>query len=249
MTHRLHRKVQEMVNKHNQQKCIGVLTSGGDAPGMNAAVRAVVRTALQKKGVKVFAVKEGYEGLVKGGGDFIVEADWDYVSGIMHKGGTKIGTTRFEEFKQESGQLKAARNLIKKGIDRLIVIGGDGSLTGANELQKEWPNLLEKLAADDDKEISRKAAEKPGLAVVGLVGSIDNDMSGTDMTIGADTALHRISEAVDAINSTAASHHRIFVVEVMGRKCGYLALMGALISGADWVLIPESPFIGKDWKE
>ena len=240
-----------MINKHNREKCIGVLTSGGDAPGMNAAVRAVVRTALQKKGVKVnvFAIKEGYEGLVKGGDDFIVEADWDYVSGIIHKGGTKIGTTRCEEFKQESGQLKAARNLIEKGIDRLIVIGGDGSITGANELRKEWPGLLEKLAAGENKEISRKAAENPKLAVVGLVGSIDNDMSGTDMTIGADTALHRISEAVDAINSTAASHHRIFVVEVMGRNCGYLALMGALISGADWVLIPENPFIGNDWKE
>jgi 6-phosphofructokinase 1 len=242
-----------MAKKESQTRCIGVLTSGGDAPGMNSAVRAVVRTALQKKGmkVKVFVIKEGYEGLVKGGKDFIVEVNWDYVSGIIHKGGTKIGTTRCEEFKQESGKLKAARNLIKNGIDRLIVIGGDGSITGANELHKEWPNLLEKLAAgtDEDKEISKKAANKPPLAVVGLVGSIDNDMSGTDMTIGADTALHRISEAVDAINSTAASHHRIFVVEVMGRKCGYLALMGALISGADWVLIPEKPTVNEDWKE
>jgi 6-phosphofructokinase 1 len=240
-----------MAEKESQTRCIGVLTSGGDAPGMNAAVRAVVRTALQKKGkkVKVFAIKEGYEGLVKGGDDFIVEANWDYVSGIMHKGGTKIGTTRCEEFKQESGKLKAARNLIKKDINRLIVIGGDGSITGANELYKEWPHLLKKLAASDDKEISRKAARNPQLAVVGLVGSIDNDTSGTEMTIGADTALHRISEAVDAINSTAASHHRIFVVEVMGRKCGYLALMGALISGADWVLIPEKPTVNEGWKE
>ncbi|MCU0288428.1 MAG: 6-phosphofructokinase, partial [Acidobacteria bacterium] len=142
--------------------------------------------------------------------------------------------------------LNAARNLIKKGIDRLIVIGGDGTLTGANEFREEWPNLLQRLAANN--EISQEEADRyPRLALVGLAGSINNDMYDIKMTIGADTALHRISHAVDAINSTASSHQRIFVVETMGRQCGYLALMGSLITGADWVLIPEKPTEG-DWK-
>lgn len=222
------------------------MTSGGDAPGMNAAVRAVVRTAL-KNNIKVFAIKEGYQGLLEGG-DSIVGVDWDYVSGIIDKGGTKIGTTRCEAFRTKEGQLKAARNMITKGIDRLMVIGGDGSLTGASCFRENWPELAAKLLAD--KEITQEQANQhPKLAVVGLVGSIDNDMWGTDMTIGADSALHRISSAVDAINSTAASHNRIFVVEVMGRRCGYLALMGALITGADWVIIPEHLPGGKNWKQ
>lgn len=236
-----------MVTKRKEvlEKCIAVLTSGGDAPGMNAAVRAVVRTALHY-GVKVFAIHEGYQGLVNGG-KFIEEATWDYVGGIIDKGGTKIGTTRSKEFESEAGRLKAARNLILNGIDRLVVIGGDGSLTGANIFYNEWPGLVEKLVRGNS--ISRREADRhPQLAVVGMVGSIDNDMYGTDFTIGADTALHRISEAVDAISSTAASHQRIFVVEVMGRHCGYLALMGALITGADWVFIPESPASNQDWK-
>lgn len=235
-----------MSNKQNQQKCLAVMTSGGDAPGMNAAVRSVVRTAL-KNNIKVFAIKEGYQGLVEGG-DSIIEVDWDYVSGIIDKGGTKIGTTRCESFKKKQGQLKAVRNMISKGIDRLIVIGGDGSLTGASCLQENWPELAAELLTD--KKITREqSSQYPRLAVVGLVGSIDNDMWGTDMTIGADSALHRISSAVDAISSTAASHHRIFVVEVMGRRCGYLALMGALITGADWVIIPEHLPGGKNWKQ
>ena len=231
---------------NDQQKCIGVLTSGGDAPGMNAAVRAVVRTAI-KNNVKVFAVKEGYQGLVEGGNK-IIPADWDYVSAIIDKGGTKIGTSRCEIFTREEGQLKAAKNMIDNGFNRLIVIGGDGSLTGAAQFHNNWPGLVEKLAAEN-KITPEQAETYNRLAIVGLVGSIDNDMNGTDMTIGADSALHRISQAVDSISSTAASHQRIFVVEVMGRRCGYLGLMGALITGADWVIIPENLPGGKDWKQ
>jgi 6-phosphofructokinase 1 len=130
----------------------------------------------------------------------------------------------------------------------LIVIGGDGSLTGANVFRQEWPSLVNELL--ESGEISAEtAAQYPNLSIVGLVGSIDNDFYGTDMTIGADTALHRITEAVDAITSTAASHQRTFVVKVMGRNCGYLALMGALATGADWVLIPESPPDVENWQE
>jgi 6-phosphofructokinase 1 len=138
--------------------------------------------------------------------------------------------------------------LVQNGIDGLIVIGGDGSLSGAAVLHHEWAELLAELVAEGM--IAREQAERhPYLTIVGLVGSIDNDMLGTDMTIGADSALHRITEAVDAISSTAASHQRTFVVEVMGRHCGYLALMGALASGADWVLIPESPPDVENWEE
>jgi 6-phosphofructokinase 1 len=222
---------------------IAVLTSGGDAPGMNPAVRAVVRTAVHR-GAKVFAVREGYRGLAE---DNFDEAGWDYVSGIIDKGGTLIGTTRYPEFEKEIGKLKAALNMIKRGINRLIVIGGDGSLTGAARFYEEWPQLVAKLAKSK-KITAAEAVEFKQLAVVGMVGSIDNDMTNTDYTIGTDTALQRISEAIDAIGSTAASHQRIFVVKVMGRHCGYLALAGALITGADWVLIPESPSRKNDWR-
>ncbi|MCS7222437.1 MAG: 6-phosphofructokinase [Anaerolineae bacterium] len=227
-------------------KRLGVLTSGGDASGMNAAVRAIVRAALDH-GLEVFAIYEGYRGMVDGG-DCIRRMDWNSVGGILHKGGTVIGTARCAEFRTREGRLRAVRNLLEYGIDNLIVIGGDGSLTGANILRQEWPELVRELATTG--QISAEVAEAhPHLAIVGLVGSIDNDMWGTDMTIGADTALHRITEAVDAIGSTAASHQRTFVVEVMGRRCGYLALMGALAGGADWVLIPESPPDIDNWEE
>jgi 6-phosphofructokinase 1 len=227
-------------------KRIAVLTSGGDAQGMNAAVRAIVRTALDK-GAEVYAIYEGYQGMVDGG-DRIRQMDWDSVGGIMHMGGTIIGTARSEDFRTHEGRLKAARNLIERGIDGLAVVGGDGSLTGANLFRQEWPTLVAELA--EKKQIGAKqAAAYPNLAIVGLVGSIDNDFFGTDMTIGADTALHRITEAVDAITSTAASHQRTFVVKVMGRNCGYLALMSALACGVDWVLIPESPPDVDNWEE
>lgn len=223
---------------------IGVLTSGGDSQGMNAALRAVVKTALYR-GVDVYAFYQGYQGMVEGG-EMIRKMDWDSVGGILHKGGTVIGTARCKEFRERSGRLRAAKNLLERSIDNLVVIGGDGSLSGADELRAEWPSLVKELV--DTKEISAEQAAKcPEITIVGLVGSIDNDLSGTDMTIGADTALKRIMEAVDSISSTAASHQRTFVIEVMGRNCGYLALMSALACGADYVFIPEDPPKAETW--
>ncbi len=225
---------------------LGVLTSGGDAQGMNAAVRAVVRTGLDR-GVPVYAIYEGYEGLVSGGA-YIRKMGWESVGGILHKGGTMIGSARSDAFRTREGRMQAARNLLEFEIDRLVVIGGDGSLTGANVFRQEWPSLVGDLV--ERGQVSREVASRhPHLYLVGLVGSIDNDMIGTDITIGADSALHRITEAVDAITSTAASHQRSFVVKVMGRDCGYLALMGGLATGADWVLIPEAPPDVDDWEE
>ncbi len=225
---------------------LAILTSGGDAPGMNAGVRAVVRTALEK-GISVFAVYEGYQGLVEGG-TYIREMNWDSVGGILGLGGTIIGTARSDDFRTHEGRRRAARNLIEHEIDSLVVIGGDGSLTGADLFRQEWPSLLKELV--EYGAISAETAERhANLFIVGLVGSIDNDMFGTNMTIGADTALHRITEAIDAIASTAASHQRAFVVKVMGRNCGYLALMAALATGAEWVLIPENPPPWDNWEE
>jgi len=225
---------------------IGVLTSGGDAQGMNAAIRSIVRTAIEG-GADVFAIYEGYKGMVEGG-NRIQQMLWDSVGGILQKGGTIIGTARSDEFRTREGRLRAALNLLEHDIDSLIVIGGDGSLTGANIFRKEWPSLLEELV--HTSQLDQDTADRHQyLSLAGLVGTIDNDMYGTDMTIGTDTALHRITEAVDAIMSTAASHQRTFVVKVMGRNCGYLALMGALATGADWVLIPEAPPDIDNWEE
>ncbi len=225
---------------------IGMLTSGGDAQGMNAAVRAIIRTALDR-GVAVYAIYEGLQGLVDGG-ERIREMSWDAAGGILHQSGTIIGTARSDDFRTREGRRKAAKNLLEHHIDNLAIIGGDGSLTGANLFRQEWPELLAELVANG--QISQKLADQhPSLRIAGLVGSIDNDMVGTDMTIGADSALHRITEAIDAISSTAASHQRTFVVKVMGRNCGYLALMGGLATGADWVLIPESPPEADNWQE
>ncbi|HEU5103324.1 MAG TPA: 6-phosphofructokinase [Roseiflexaceae bacterium] len=219
-------------------KRIGVLTSGGDSQGMNAAVRAVVRAGLNA-GAAVYAIDEGYQGMVDGGAN-IHPLSWFDVGGILQQGGTIIGSARSADFRTREGRLKAVANLLANGIDALVVIGGDGSLTGANLFRQEWPELLAELLAKGA--IPQEIADAhPHLTLVGLVGSIDNDMFGTDMTIGADTALHRIVEAADAIVSTAASHQRSFVVEVMGRHAGYLALMSGLATGADWVFIPESP--------
>ena len=222
----------------NLPTSIGVLTSGGDAQGMNAAVRAVVRSALHQ-GAVVYAIYEGYQGMVDGG-ERIRALSWEDVGSILHKGGTVIGTARCPAFREREGRLTAARNLLQHGIDRLVVIGGDGSLTGANLFRQEWPGLLAELVQRGELD-ERIAQQHPALMIAGLVGSIDNDMVGTDMTIGADSALHRIVEAIDAITSTAASHQRTFVIEVMGRHCGYLALMSAIAGGTDYVLIPESP--------
>jgi len=219
-------------------KRIGVLTSGGDAQGMNAAVRAVVRTGLTH-GAEVYAIYEGYQGMIDGGAG-IKRLEWGDVGNILHKGGTLIGTFRCMEFRERDGRRRAARNLLEHGIDRLVVIGGDGSLSGLNAFSQEWASLLDELVASG--EITRETADAhPALRFAGLVGSIDNDLVGTDMTIGADSALHRIVDAIDALTSTAASHQRSFVVEVMGRHCGYLPLMAAIAGGCDYVLVPENP--------
>uniref|UniRef100_A0A9L0SVK9 ATP-dependent 6-phosphofructokinase n=1 Tax=Equus caballus TaxID=9796 RepID=A0A9L0SVK9_HORSE len=204
-------------------KAIGVLTSGGDAQGMNAAVRAVVRMGIYV-GAKVYFIYEGYQGMVDGGSN-IVEADWESVSSILQVGGTIIGSARCKAFRSREGRLQAARNLVQLGITNLCVIGGDGSLTGANIFRKEWSGLLEELAQNG--QINKEEVEKYSyLNVVGMVGSIDNDFCGTDMTIGTDSALHRIIEVIDAIMTTAQR---------------YLALVSALACGADWVFLPESP--------
>ncbi|KAM9303187.1 ATP-dependent 6-phosphofructokinase, platelet type isoform 2-T2 [Morus bassanus] len=181
----------------------------------------------------------GYQGMVDGG-DNIVEVSWESVSSILQVGGTVIGSARCKSFRTREGRLQAAYNLVQRGITNLCVIGGDGSLTGANLFREEWSGLLEELAQKGkiDEEAVKKYAY---LNIVGMVGSIDNDFCGTDMTIGTDSALHRIIEVVDAIMTTAQSHQRTFVLEVMGRHCGYLALVSALACGADWVFIPEYP--------
>ena len=221
-----------------RKRKLAILTSGGDAPGMNAALRAIVRISLVR-GCEPFAVYEGYQGLVEGG-DKIKRLYWNDVQGILDQGGTIIGTARCKEFRTKEGRKRAAKNLAERGIDALVVVGGDGSLTGADTLRGEWSELLKELAAAG--EISQEQfSQATNLHIVGLVGSIDNDMATTDITIGAVTSIHRICEAVDSISSTATSHQRCFVIEVMGRHCGWLALMAAISCGADWLFIPEQP--------
>ncbi|XP_043492801.1 ATP-dependent 6-phosphofructokinase isoform X5 [Polistes fuscatus] len=226
-------------------KGLAVFTSGGDSQGMNAAVRAVVRMGIYL-GCKVFFIREGYQGMVDGGSN-IVEASWSSVSCIIHRGGTMIGSARCTDFRERAGRLRAAKNLVTNGISNLVVIGGDGSLTGANLFKEEWADLLKELTKNG--EITPEQSEKyKYLHIVGLVGSIDNDFCGTDMTIGTDSALHRIIESIDAIVSTAYSHQRTFIMEVMGRHCGYLAIVGALAAEADYVFFPECP-PPVDWPE
>ncbi|MDO5050028.1 MAG: 6-phosphofructokinase [Actinomycetaceae bacterium] len=227
-----------MTPSPNAGKRLGVLTSGGDAQGMNAAVRAVVRTSLEM-GATPFAIMEGWQGAVEGG-ERIKQLEWSDVSSILNEGGTIIGTARSPEFREREGRRTACRNLIERGINRLVVIGGDGSLTGTNAFRNEWPELVAELV--EMGEISQELADQyPALMIVGIVGSIDNDMVGTDMTIGTDSALTRIVDAIDDISATAASHQRTFVIEVMGRHCGYLPLMSAVAGGADYVFTPEDP--------
>lgn len=192
-------------------KRIAVLTSGGDAPGMNAAIRAVVRTGVAK-GFEVFGVKGGYEGLING--RFIPLGTRD-VGGMMQRGGTMLGSARSEEFKTEKGQLHAIRSLNEAQIEGLVVIGGNGSQTGSLMLHRH------------------------GFPVVGVASTIDNDLYGCDVTIGVDTALNIALEAIDRLKTTASSHQRAFLIEVMGRKCGYLALMAAIAGGAESVVLPE----------
>ncbi|KAJ8282326.1 hypothetical protein COCON_G00048450 [Conger conger] len=219
-------------------KAIAVLTSGGDAQGMNAAVRAVTRMGIYV-GAKVYLIYEGYQGLVDGG-DNIKLANWQSVTNIIQLGGTVIGSARCKVFTTREGRLAAAFNLVQRGITNLCVCGGDGSLTGANIFRSEWSGLLAELVKEG-RITNYLAQQHTHLNIVGLVGSIDNDFCGTDMTIGADSALHRIMEITDAITTTAQSHQRTFVLEVMGRHCGYLAVVSALASGADWLFIPEAP--------
>jgi len=221
-----------------KKRRIGVMTSGGDAPGMNGAVRAVVRMSIAR-GCESYAIFEGYEGLVQGG-DMIKQMGWEDVRGWLSEGGTLIGTARCMAFMQRPGRLKAAKNLILKGIDALVICGGDGSLTGADKFRAEWPGLLDELVAT--KELTEEDINPyKYLNIVGLVGSIDNDMSSTDATIGCYSSLTRICQAVDFIDATAFSHQRAFVIEVMGRHCGWLALMAGLSTGADYIFIPENP--------
>ncbi|PYH83764.1 6-phosphofructokinase pfkA [Aspergillus uvarum CBS 121591] len=221
-----------------KRRRIAVLTSGGDAPGMNGAVRAVVRMAIHSD-CEAYAVFEGYEGLVNGG-DMIRQVYWEDVRGWLSQGGTLIGSARCMTFRERPGRLKAAKNMVLRGIDALVVCGGDGSLTGADLFRSEWPGLLEELV--EKKELTKEQVEPYKiLNIVGLVGSIDNDMSGTDATIGCYSSLTRICDAVDDVFDTAFSHQRGFVIEVMGRHCGWLALMAAISTGADWLFVPEMP--------
>lgn len=192
-------------------KRIAVMTSGGDSPGMNAAIRAVVRTALEH-GVEVYGIRQAYTGLLNG--DFSPLGSVE-VSGILQRGGTILQTARNEEFRTVAGQMKGIRRLNEHHIEGLVVIGGNGSLTGAQKLVEA------------------------GIPVVGIPGSIDNDINGTDMSIGVDTALNMILDALDRLRDTATSHQRAFLIEVMGRNCGYLALMGSILGGAEIVVTPE----------
>ncbi len=217
-------------------KTLAVMTSGGDSPGMNAAVRAVVRRALDR-GVRVYGIYYGYDGLLRGG-DLIKPLNWEDVGNVLQRGGTFLGTARCEQFKTVEGRRRAVENILERGIEALVVIGGDGSLTGGLLLANEWPEHLEKIASARP-ELQPIVEKIPTLQIMGLPGSIDNDLSGTDMAIGVDTALNHIVHAIDDLSSTAASHQRTFVIETMGRNCGYLALAGALATGASWMLIPE----------
>jgi len=201
--------------KRKKLQRIGVLTSGGDAPGMNAAIRAVTRSAIANK-LKVVGIRRGYQGMIEG--DFIPLKSSD-VSGILQTGGTMLKTARSKEFRTPEGREKAYQELKKAEIDAVVVIGGDGSFTGALIMSQEYD-----------------------IPFIGIPGTIDNDIYGTDYTLGYDTALNTVVEAVDKIKDTARSHGRIFFVEVMGREAGLLALNSGIACGAEVILIPE-------WKE
>lgn len=196
-------------------KNIAVLTSGGDSPGMNAATRAVVRTALYE-GAKVWGVYNGYRGLLD---EELEEMTSRSVSDILQRGGTILGTARCRRFMTPEGRQQAFENMKKRGIEGLVVIGGDGSLTGASLFSAET-----------------------GVPIVGLPGTIDNDVWGTDYTIGCDTAANTIIDAINKLRDTASSHNRIAVVEVMGRRCGWLAMLAGIAGGAEFTLIPEREY-------
>ncbi len=194
-------------------KRIAVFTSGGDAPGMNAAIRAVVRTCIYH-GIKAYGIKRGYEGMIEGD---IIPMDSHSVSNILQRGGTILYSARSERFRTKKGRKLAYANLKKHKIDGIVAIGGDGTFTGANVFTKEFPDV----------------------SFVGLPGTIDNDLLGTDFTIGYDTALNTAMHAIDNIKDTANAHNRLFFVEVMGRDAGFIALRSGIACGAEAVLIPE----------
>jgi 6-phosphofructokinase 1 len=202
-----------MTNQHKELKRIGVFSSGGDAPGMNAAIRAVVRTA-SFHGLHIFGIYRGYEGMIDG---HIERLDKGNVGNIIHRGGTVLKTARSERFRTVEGRKMAYESLAAHDIDGLIAIGGDGTFTGAKLFYEEY-----------------------GIPVIGIPGTIDNDLFGTDYTIGFDTAVNTAIEAVDKIRDTADSHNRLFFVEVMGRDTGYIAMNTGIGSGAGAILIPES---------
>ncbi len=195
-------------------KRIGILTSGGDSPGMNAAIRATVRTAVTD-GMKVTGIKQGYAGLLDK--DFI-ELEYNSVGGVMERGGTMLRSSRCEEFMTTDGRKKAGNILKEKGIEALVVIGGEGSLTGANLLMQET-----------------------GVIVIGIPGTIDNDIAETDMCVGVDTCLNTCIDNIQRLKDTASSHERAFIVEVMGRNSGYVAAASGLATGAEAVIVPEIP--------
>lgn len=195
-------------------KNIGVLTSGGDAPGMNAAIRAVVRTAIYN-GINVYGIYEGYHGLIENNMFKMSVSD---VSNIIQRGGTMLRSARSKRFLEKEYRQIAHENLLKRDIDSLVLIGGDGTFKGACEFKNEFPDIQ----------------------VIGIPGTIDNDLYGTDYTIGFDTACNTVVEAVDKIRDTASSHSRIFFVEVMGRDAGYIALYTGIANGAEEILIPET---------
>ncbi|MDD2921045.1 MAG: 6-phosphofructokinase [Anaerolineales bacterium] len=197
---------------------IGVLTSGGDAPGMNAAIRAVVRTALTNN-LEVIGIQNGYEGLLNGEYRLMGARD---VGGILQRGGTILRTSRSKRFMEPDGQRDAIRKMNEAGIDALVIIGGEGSMNGAYALSKQ------------------------GVKVIGAPGSIDNDIWGTNIAIGTDTAMNTIMDAVDKLRDTASSHQRAFLVETMGRNSGYLAVMAAIVCGAEVALIPEVPITAEE---
>ena len=201
--------------EQTSMKKIGVITSGGDAPGMNAAVRAVVRASLGR-GVTPIGFLHGYRGIIS---EDFTEMTSQAVGGIINQGGTILRTARSQEFRTKEGRTQAVEILKDQGVEGLVVIGGDGSLTGARALHEEF-----------------------GFPVMGVPGSIDNDISGTDFSIGFDTAVNTAMEAIDKIRDTAYSHERVFVIEVMGRSNGFIAVEVALACGAEAVLIPEVPF-------
>jgi len=194
-------------------KRIGVFTSGGDSPGMNACLRAVVRTALSK-GIEAFGIYRGYEGMIEGD---IVQMESHTVSNIIQRGGTILKTARSKRFMTSEGRALAYANLQKHGIDGLVVIGGDGSFRGATVFHEEY-----------------------GIPIMGCPGTIDNDLFGTDYTLGYDTAVNTVINAVDKIRDTANSHDRMFIIEVMGRDAGFIALRSGIATGAEAVLIPET---------